>query len=920
MARISADKLYVCVEPGDTLSEIARDYGNGATYQQLAAINNISNPNLIYVDQKVYLTKDGSSSSGSSGSGSGSSSSSNKSTETSQATINHFGYQSNSSGTLFATWSWSKSNTENYEVEWDYYTDNKIWFVGSRGTTEDKQSTYSMPSNAKQVRFRVKPISKTHTVNDKETSYWTAKWTSYKTYSTSSNPPSVPNAPTVKIEKYKLTASLDNLESNAKTIEFKVIKDDSKTFKTGKATVVTSHASYSCNVDAGGQYKVACRAYNGSEYSNWSVYSDNITTIPSVPSGITVCRANSKTSVYLEWASVSTAETYELEYTTKREYFDGSDQVTPITGIKTTKYEKTGLESGNEYFFRVRAVNKEGESAWSAIKSTVIGKKPSAPTTWSSTTTVVTGEELTLYWVHNSEDGSSQKYAELELTVDGTVISPSITIKNSTDEDLKDKTSFCVIDTQNSYVRWTEDGIAKSVYLGVKFNEGCVVKWRVRTSGVTNEYGDYSVQRTVDVYAPVTLTLDLFKRVDNTNHSIQVLDSFPCYISALPGKSKQLPIGYHLTITSNEVYETVDRVGNPIIVNQGEEVYSKYFDITDQLMIELSAGNIDLENDISYTISCTVSMDSGLTADASLEFAVSWAEVAYEPNAEISFDEDTYVTHIRPFCKSHSIKIYRVDLTGGKYIVSDDIIDGVYGEPIKNRFTTTGQQVYRGITSDGDEADYCYIEEATVIEGVSLSVYRREFDGGFTELATGLVSGKDTFITDPHPALDYARYRIVAITDATGAVSYCDLAGYPIGCGAVIIQWDEAWSSFDTSSEDALIEPAWSGSLLKLPYNIDVSDGSAPDVELVEYIGREHPVSYYGTQRGSTATWNVDIEKDDGETLYALRRLQNWMGDVYVREPSGSGYWANIVVTFSQKHKDLVIPVTLNIKRVEGGV
>ena len=92
------------------------------------------------------------------------------------------------------------------------------------------------------------------------------------------------------------------------------------------------------------------------------------------------------------------------------------------------------------------------------------------------------------------------------------------------------------------------------------------------------------------------------------------------------------------------------------------------------------------------------------------------------------------------------------------------------------------------------------------------------------------------------------------------------------------------------------------------------------DVELVEYAGRKRPVSYYGTQLGESATWRVDIDKKDEDTLYALRRLAIWPGDVYVREPSGSGYWANITVSFSQTHKELVIPVSLDIKRVEGGV
>ena len=137
----------------------------------------------------------------------------------------------------------------------------------------------------------------------------------------------------------------------------------------------------------------------------------------------------------------------------------------------------------------------------------------------------------------------------------------------------------------------------------------------------------------------------------------------------------------------------------------------------------------------------------------------------------------------------------------------------------------------------------------------------------------------------------------------------------------MIIQWDEQWSSFDTAgNDDPLVEQSWSGSMLTLPYNIDVTDSNDLDISLVEYVGRKHPVSYYGTQLGESSTWNVDIEKTDEETIYALRRLARWSGDVYVREPSGTGYWANVKVSFSQKHRDLTIPVTLELKRVEGGI
>ncbi len=820
------------VKKGDTLSEIAQkyksQYGYTSTYgycDYLAKLNDITNPNYIVVGQVIKLTG---------------TVTTPKANNTSRAIIKAFGLQSNTDRTVYATWTWTKSNTENYQVKWYYATGDGIWFVGTDSTVTAKQSTYNAPSNATRVKFIVKPISKKRKVNNKETSYWTANWSTAKTYNFSSNPPLTPPTPTVAIDKYILTAELTNLEVNATSIQFQVVKNDTSIVKTGTATIKTSSASFSCTVDAGNEYKVRCRSYRDNKYSDWSDYSNNIASMPGTPKGITTIKALSETAVYLEWPTVKTAKTYEIEYATEKRYLEGSNQTTTISNIETTKYEVGGLQSGDEYFFRVRSVNSDGtKSGWSGIASVIVGKDPSAPTTWSSTTTGTVGEDVTLFWVHNSEDGSSQTYAELELYIDG--VKETHTVKNSVEEDEKDKTSSYVIST-SEYV------------------EGTKIEWRVRTAGITRVYGDWSIQRTIDIYAPATLELAM---VDSNNENIETLTTFPFYISGLAGPNTQAPIGYHLDISSNEIYETVDNMGNKKTVNSGESVYSKYYDTNEALLVELSANSISLENNISYTVTCTVSMNSGLTAESSLIFNVAWTEEEYEPNAEISIDEETYSASIRPYC--------------------DD-------------------------------------EFGVLIEGITLSVYRREFDGQFTELATNLENTRNTFITDPHPSLDYARYRVVAKTVATGTVSYCDIPGFPIGAKEVVIQWDEDWTSFNSFNEDAFEQPEWSGSMIKLPYNIDISDNNSPDVSLVEYIGRTNPVSYYGTQLGSSSTWRMEIDKSDKDTLYALRRLAIWMGDVYVREPSGSGYWANVKVSFSQTHCAMTIPVTLNVTRVSGGI
>ena len=743
-------------------------------------------------------------------------------------------------GTTTTTTSTTINTTDHYTVTWYYDSGDNIWFEGSSGDTKNKYSTYGGPSNARRVRVNVLPVSKTRKVNGQDTAYWTGTAETCD-YSVEVNPPETPGTPSVEIDKYKLTATLDNI-SDARTdkIQFEIY-NDTKRVNVGTVTVQACKASYSCTVTAGGKYRVRCRSINLSGDSEvystgWSSFTSEYTTIPITVKNVRVA-ADTKTSVKVEWDKEPTAKSYKVEYTDKVAYFD-------TTSVSSQTVENSlafivGLESGKEWFFRVCASNSQGDSAFSDPVSVTIGTKPASPTTWSSTTVAIVGEALNLYWIHNSADGSSQTFAELELTIDGSTFTH--TIKNTTDEDLKDKTSVYSVNTSS-------------------YKEGTTIKWRVRTAGATKEYGDWSVMRTVEVYAQPTLELKL---TDQNGTAITSVTSFPFYISGLAGPNTQAPIGYHVLVTANQGYYTVDEVGNQVIVSEGDSVYSKYFDTKTALLVELSANNINLENSIDYTITVTVSMNSGLTAVSTKTFAVSWLDDQYEPDVEISIDTESYSAFLRPYC----------------------------------------------IDSDNNP-----------IADIMLSVYRREFDGSFTEIIANVDNTKNIYVTDPHPALNYARYRIVAISKSTGAVSYYDPPGYPVNGKAVIIQWDDQWRNLEDPIADEEKDPPWSGSMLKLPYNIDVSDSYSTDSDLVEYIGRKYPVAYYGTQLGSTSTWNMDIPADDKETLYGLRRLATWTGNVYVREPSGSGYWANISVSLSQKHLDLTIPVALSITRVEGGM
>lgn len=839
----------VTVVKGDNLWSIAEKYYKQYGYSSvnsyltyLVDINEIPNSSLIYVGQVIKLTANATS---------GGSSAPGKNTTSNMVKISHFGLLASNSDSLFVAWKWDREHTKEYKVRWFRSWDLKGIAPYVDQTVTQPYDSYSPPSevvnsaNGK-VSVSILPISETYEVENKdgsktERTHWTATWSTVtddvRYYYGNRAPTDEPSAPNAEIEDSTLTATLDDIPDGITGVEFQVCKMSknsvvSENWKVGTANVMANSASYAWPIELGYEYKVRCRYVNANGAGNWSGWSGGSGTKPSAPSGIHTCRAITKTEVYLAWDEAANAEEYEIEYTTKMDYFDASGDVRSITGVKTTNYFITGLDSGDEYFFRVRAVNDHGESSWTMPKSVTIGTKPAPPTTWSSTTTVVSGEELTLYWIHNSEDGSTQTRAEIELTINGSTSTETIYTPDVEGEEDEEKTMYYTMSTSG-------------------YTEGATILWRVRTAGATGECGDWSVQRTVNVYAKPTLSIEL----------PSTLTSFPLVISCDAGPKTQTPVGYHFSIVSNSYYETLDNIGNTTIVNKGDEVLSLYIDTPDQINLRLSAGDLDLENNIEYTVTVTVSMDSGLTADDSRDFTVAWADELYSPNAEIGYNKSDYTMTVRPFCKD---------------------------------------------------------ENEELIDGVRLSVYRREFDGKFTEIATGLRNKLGTYVTDPHPALDFARYRIVAMSESTGAVSYYDLPGYYIGESAIIIQWDDVWRNFETT-DDIQTNPAWSGSLLRLPYNIDVSEDFDIDTSLVKYIGREHPVSYYGTQRGVTATWNVEIPKSDKETLYGIRRLATWMGNVYVREPSGTGYWARIKPSFNQKHLAVVIPITLSITRVEGG-
>ena len=782
-------------------------------------------------------------------------------------TINWFALDAGTTRSMFCTWTFDRANTKNYEVKWEYDTGAGGWRIGTQGTTTDKQSGYSAPENAKKVRVSITPKSDN----------WSDGQTARREYDFSNNPPELPPSPSFEInETDVMTIELTNIQDtiNADSIEFAIYQDDTFKYRTGTAAInkETRYCKFTTTVDPGHKYKVRCRAVRGTIYSGWTDYTDNELSTPVAPSDITTLRSQKiseqqavQYAVFVEWPDVPSAKNYLVEWATNIEYFDTGEASSQTTEVGAgPRLLVTGIELGHEYFFRVASLNEKGKSkTYTPIKSVKLGTRPAAPTTYSNVNSCILGEDLKLYWIHNSTDGSIETTARIHFTIIDSAhpeLQPTEIIKvihNNRPEEDKTKTSVYVINTDDP--EWATVG------------EGYIIKWKVQTAGVIAEYSEWSVEREVNVYAPPVLSLDV---LDNHSNSIEEINNFPFYISILSEPPAQTPISYYIEVVALQAYQTVDEVGKVKMVSIGDKVYQKYYDPQDnpwRFLLEMTPGNIDLENNIQYAINATVSLNSGLSASSTKTISVYFDEVFYDVFAEVIINKDTYEASIHPYCNQYN----EIE---GKIV-------------------------------------------ASLVENCTLSVYRKEYDGTFTLIESGVANEENLFVTDPHPSLDYARYRVVATMNDTGAISYADIPPVEYKESAIIIQWAEEWSSFNSDNEGSgIVEPAWSGSLLKLPYNIAISENNNMDVSLVNYVGRKRPVSYYGTHLGETATWNVEIPKDDKETLYAIRRLSIWTGDVYVREPSGTGYWANVSVSYSIKYSDLVIPVTISITRVEGGI
>jgi predicted phage tail protein len=180
---------------------------------------------------------------------------------------------------------------------------------------------------------------------------------------------------------------------------------------------VTTYSN--AGLTAGTTYLYRVRATNAGGDSVYSSTTQN-TTLTVAPTGLTAS-AVSSSQINLTWSNVAGETGYLIERSP-----NGSSSWTQIatTAANVTTYSNTGLNPSMTYYYRVRATNAGGNSAYSnSASATTQASVPNAPS--NLTYTILSNTSVRLNWLDNSTNETGFK---IERSTNGTSWSQIATV------------------------------------------------------------------------------------------------------------------------------------------------------------------------------------------------------------------------------------------------------------------------------------------------------------------------------------------------------------------------------------------------------------------------------------------------------------------------------------------------------------
>ena len=777
-----------------------------------------------------------------------------------QATDLAIGQQSSAGNVVYATWTAfteaQRKNMSGVSVTWKYQiinSENKTVWFKGSEETVGASAAQSATYSAPSEAVAVS-VSVTPVLTKKGKKKATAQSASV-TKSFSTNAPAKPNAPTVSVDGYSLTLRIQSSDTYAKSAVFYLFRD-------GEANPFWTSSSITLS-GAGVAQQIATLAPGHIYYARVKLFNG------AAGSEYSDAAAVSELTIPGQVTNVTAAPVSQTQVLVSWTATDGAASTNGYELEQATdpKYFGGSNASVSTVSNTSNYVNVEVGNTW---YFRVRAKNASNITgAWSATVSAAAAIKpnppTTWTLASTAHVGSSINLYWTHNSADGS--KPT----KSQIEWSKNNGATSVIEVTHSLGPDDKDFTFNRLFniASSSFSDGDILKWRVRTQGVAAMgWSDYSVLREVRIYAPASLSLAI-------SSPVRV---YPINIGVTITPVTQTVVSFYLAIRARDSYDSEDYMGEFQHVVAGQVVYSRNLtSLNNTDTIRLTPSDINLMTGQTYDVEAIVATSAGLTANAVSSFTLDIDEPDYYLDMGITVDTDSLSAALVPGC-------------------------------------------YSAMSEDPD-GDYIYdIED--IVEGVVLDVYRINFDGSFTKIEGNIVNDGVTVISDPHPALDNGKYRVVATDSETGAMFFQDMISEDLEIKGLVLQWDAKYTNYFVRDivdelEEAAIGNMAGGTTLRLPYNVKKNESSELDVELVEYIGREHPVSYYGTQKGQKSSYSTDVPKDDVDTLDLIRRLQIWPGDVYLRAQDGLGYWAQVEVSFDRDYDSLLMPVSIDAVRVD---
>lgn len=687
---------------------------------------------------------------------------------------------------------------------------------------------------------------------------------------------------------FSVTVTIDDIGSDVPGIYSQVFLEraskpgEGKYILIGKIPGGTSEATITSTEDIASEsgYSIHVRNVTADGSSMKSAFYTYRTTMPSAPTLDAVRPTTVSGKVHVEWTNNwADANGTVIAWTDDPDNWMSNDEPdTYEVEEAASGWYIVGLETGKQWYFRVRSKRTVGEnetlSSWSEEKSIDLASAPAIPTLYLSEEVITETGMVTAYWSYVTTDGTAQVAGNVvEGTVTDGVFTPVKTVGATSDAQH--------VDIYAADAGWTN---GQTVYLALQTRSGSggtseystpvelviaekptveISSTNLASAETVTEYfvGDNTdtfevastvasiVSATIDGTATTatasgsTVMLESIApegsevAITYTTSDLPVLTAMPLVISITPSGGTALSLAIERTADYPMDRPDGRRTDGPA----GETIYlSDLPTETTSARVTISDCIGRLDDGAKYTIVATATDQYGQSDRAELDFIVHWAHQAWEPDATVEVDLVNYLAQITP-------------IAGADWAPGDTC------------------DIYR------------------------LSNERPEL------IFSGARFG--TTYVDPYPAFtENSGYRIVTVT-ATGdyitpenALAYIDIYTN-LNPGTLVIDFE--------------------GDRVELPYNLTLSSTWAKDHKRTTYLGGSVVGDYNRAVTRDVSVGTALIRNIDEATAIKMHDLAMAPTHCHVRTPDGSSFEADVQVQENRAYSSAGIEYTLTVQKTD---